>query len=111
LFFFVVGDILGSGIYALVGVIAGEVGGAIWASFLIAIAFAFLIGFSYAELVTKYPAAADASLYVNRAFNNGLLTFLVAFSLVAAGLSAAGALAQVSADHTSRLSSACQPCS
>jgi basic amino acid/polyamine antiporter, APA family len=95
LFFFVVGDILGSGIYALVGVIAGEVGGAIWASFLIAIAFAFLIGFSYAELVTKYPAAAGASLYVNRAFNNGLLTFLVAFSLVAAGLSAAGALAQV----------------
>jgi hypothetical protein len=52
LFFFVVGDILGSGIYALVGIIAGEVGGAIWASFLIAIAFAFLIGFSYAELVT-----------------------------------------------------------
>ncbi len=95
LFFFVVGDILGSGIYALVGVIAGEVGGAIWASFLIAIAFAFLIGFSYAELVTKYPKAAGASLYVNRAFNNRPLTFLVAFSLVAAGVSAAGALAQV----------------
>jgi amino acid transporter len=95
LFFFVVGDILGSGIYALVGVIAGEVGGAIWASFLVAIAFALLIGFSYAELVTKYPKAAGASLYVNRAFNNRLLTFLVAFSLVAAGLSAAGALALV----------------
>ncbi len=89
------GDILGSGIYALVGVIAGEVGGAIWASFLIAIAFAFLIGFSYAELVTKYPRAAGASLYVNKAFYNRLLTFLVAFSLVAAGLSAAGALARV----------------
>lgn len=95
LFFFVVGDVLGSGIYALVGIIAGEVGGAIWSSFLIAVLFAFLTGFSYAELVTKYPKSAGASLYVNRAFRNRFLTFLVTFCVVASGLSAVGALAQV----------------
>jgi len=95
LFFFVVGDILGSGIYALVGQIAGEVGGAIWVSFAVAVLFALLTAFSYAELVTKYPQAAGASLYVNRAFKNDFLTFLVTFCILASGLSAVGVLATV----------------
>lgn len=99
LFFFVVGDVLGSGIYALVGEVAGQVGGAIWVSFLIAVIFAFLTGFSYAELVTKYPRSAGASLYVNKAFKNRFLTFLVTFSVVGSGLSAVGALAQVFGDR------------
>jgi hypothetical protein len=42
LLFFVVGDVLGAGIYALVGVIAGRVGGAIWTAFLAALARAVL---------------------------------------------------------------------
>ena len=33
---FVIGDVLGAGIYALVGEVAGKVGGAIWTSFLLA---------------------------------------------------------------------------
>ena len=33
---FVIGDVLGAGIYALVGDVAGKVGGAIWTSFLLA---------------------------------------------------------------------------
>jgi hypothetical protein len=33
----VVGDVLGAGIYALVGEVGGRVGGAIWTSFLLAI--------------------------------------------------------------------------
>jgi APA family basic amino acid/polyamine antiporter len=33
LILFVVGDILGAGIYARVGAVTGEVGGAIWTSF------------------------------------------------------------------------------
>lgn len=44
LFFFVLGDILGGGIYALVGVFAGDVGGAIWAAFLVALLLAVLTG-------------------------------------------------------------------
>ncbi len=32
LLFFVVGDVLGAGIYALVGEVGGRVGGAIWTS-------------------------------------------------------------------------------
>ena len=36
LLLFVIGDILGAGIYALVGEVGGRVGGAIWTSFLLA---------------------------------------------------------------------------
>ena len=93
LFFYVLGDVLGSGIYALIGVMAAQVGGAFWTSFVIGVAAAMLTGFAYAELITKYPHAAGAAMYAGRAFDNRFFTFLVAFCMVAASLAAAGALA------------------
>ena len=63
---FVLGDILGAGIYALVGKVAGEVGGAIWAAMLLALVLAAVTAFAYAELVTKYPQAAGAALYAQQ---------------------------------------------
>lgn len=62
LFVFVLGDILGAGIYAVAGEVAGEVGGAVWAPMLVAFALAMLTAFSYAELVTKYPRASGSAL-------------------------------------------------
>jgi basic amino acid/polyamine antiporter, APA family len=93
LFFYVLGDVLGSGIYALIGVMAAQVGGAFWTSFVVGVAAAMLTGFAYAELITKYPHAAGAAMYAGRAFNNRFFTFLVAFCTVAASLAATGALA------------------
>jgi basic amino acid/polyamine antiporter, APA family len=49
---FIIGDILGAGIYALVGEVGAEVGGAIWTSFLAAFVLALLTVFAYAELVS-----------------------------------------------------------
>ena len=68
LLLFIVGDILGTGVYALTGEVAGEVGGAAWAPFLVAFAVATITAFSYLELVTKYPQAAGAALYTHKAF-------------------------------------------
>jgi basic amino acid/polyamine antiporter, APA family len=93
LFFYVLGDVLGSGIYALIGVMAANVGGAFWTSFVIGVGAAMLTGFAYAELITKYPKAAGAALYVSRAFGSRFGTFLVTFATVAASLAATGALA------------------
>ncbi len=45
LLLFIVGDILGTGVYALTGQVAGEVGGAAWAPFLIAFVVATLTAF------------------------------------------------------------------
>ena len=84
---FVIGDVLGAGIYALVGEVGGEVGGAIWAAFLLAGVLALFTAASYAELVTKYPQAAGAALYVHRAFRSDFFTFVVAFAVMASGLS------------------------
>ena len=83
LFFYVLGDVLGSGIYALIGVMAANVGGAFWTSFVVGVAAAMLTGFAYAELITKYPHAAGAAMYAGRAFNNRFFTFLVAFLISA----------------------------
>jgi amino acid transporter len=91
LFFYVLGDVLGSGIYALIGVMAASVGGAFWTSFVVGVSAAMLTGFAYAELITKYPQAAGAALYVSRAFGNRFLTFLITFCTVAASLAATGA--------------------
>lgn len=80
LLLFVIGDILGAGIYALTGKVAGKVGGAIWVSFLVAFVLAFLTATAYVELVSKYPRAAGAALYTNQAYRNPFLTFMVAFA-------------------------------
>ena len=53
LLLFVVGDILGTGVYALTGDVAAEVGGAAWLPFLVAFLIATVTAFSYLELVTK----------------------------------------------------------
>ncbi len=89
LLLFIVGDILGTGVYALTGSVAGEVGGAAWAPFLVAFAVATITAFSYLELVTRYPQAAGAALYTHRAFGLHFLTFLVAFTVMCSGITSA----------------------
>src|SRR3954468_5401300 len=94
LLFFVVGDVLGAGIYALVGEVGGRVGGAIWVAFVVALALAVFTAFAYAELVTKYPRAAGAALYTNKAFGRPFLTFMVAFAVMCSGITSASTLAR-----------------
>ncbi len=93
LFAFVLGDVLGSGIYVLVGAVAGEVGGAFWIAFAAGVSVATLTGLAYAELATKYPRAAGAALYTHHAFGNRGLTFLVTIGFLSASFAAGGSLA------------------
>ncbi|MCP2287532.1 APC family permease [Nocardia amikacinitolerans] len=89
LLLFVVGDILGTGIYALTGRVAAEVGGAVWVPFVVAFLVALVTGFSYLELVTKYPHAAGAALYTHKAFGIHFFTFMVAFAVLSSGITSA----------------------
>lgn len=89
LLLFIVGDILGAGIYAVTGKLAAQVGGIAWLPFLVAFAVATVTAFSYLELVTKYPQAAGAALYTHKAFGIHFLTFLVAFTVVCSGITSA----------------------
>jgi APA family basic amino acid/polyamine antiporter len=93
LLLFIVGDILGTGVYALTGQVAGEVGGAAWAPFLAAFIVATITAVSYLELVTRYPQAAGAALYTHKAFGVHFATFLVAFTVMCSGITSASTAA------------------
>lgn len=95
LLLFIVGDILGTGVYALTGQVAGKVGGAGWAPVIIAFAIALITAFSYMELVTKYPHAAGAALYTHKAFGIHFVTFLVAFAVLSSGITSASTASNV----------------
>ncbi len=101
LLLFIVGDILGTGVYALTGQVAGEVGGAAWAPFLVAFAVATITAFSYLELVTKYPQAAGAALYTHKAFGIHVVTFVVAFMVMSSGITSASTAANAFAGFLS----------
>lgn len=85
----IMGDIIGAGIFAITGKVAGEVGGMAWLAFLLAFAIATLTAFSYLELVTKYPYAAGAALYAHKAFRIHFVTFIVAFAVASSGITSA----------------------
>jgi amino acid transporter len=103
LFFYTLGDVLGSGIYVLIGLVAAAVGGAFWIAFALGVTVAAITGAAYAELVTKYPRAAGASLYVNKAFGNRPLTFLITVAFLAASMAASGSLATGFASYFAEL--------
>lgn len=72
-----VGDILGAGIYAVIGKIAGLSGTLVWVSFIIAMVVAALTALSYAELGSRFPQSGGVAYFVHKAFRNDWLSILV----------------------------------
>ncbi|WP_028650592.1 APC family permease [Nocardioides halotolerans] len=99
LLLFIVGDILGAGVYAVTGQLVGIVGGMAWLPFLVAFVVASLTALSYLELVTKYPQAAGAALYTHKAFGIHFVTFLVAFGVICSGIASASTSSKVLAQN------------
>jgi amino acid transporter len=101
LLLFIVGDILGTGIYALTGQVANQVGGVVWLPFVVAFIVAMVTAFSYLELVTKYPRAAGAALYTHKAFGIHFITFIVAFAVMSSGITSASTASRAFAANMS----------
>ncbi|MER6346048.1 APC family permease [Streptomyces sp. NPDC001595] len=93
LYFFILGDVLGAGVYVLVGQVAAEAGGAVWAPLAVALLLALLTAASYAELATKYQRAGGAAHYATLAFGP-FAGFLAGFCMLAAGIVSVAALAR-----------------
>lgn len=72
-----VGDILGAGIYAVIGKIAGLSGSLVWVSFLTAMTVAALTALSYAELGSRVPQSGGVATFIHRAFRKDWLSILV----------------------------------
>ena len=99
LLLFIIGDVLGTGIYALTGQVAAEVGGAVWIPFAVAFGVAMITASSYLELVTKYPQAAGAALYTHKAFGIHVVTFMVAFTVMCSGITSASTASRAFASN------------
>ncbi|MFF6952913.1 APC family permease [Streptomyces iakyrus] len=93
LYFFILGDVLGAGVYVLIGQVAADAGGAVWVPLVVALLLALLTAASYAELATKYPRAGGASHYTTRAFGP-FAGFIAGFCMLAAGVVSVAALAR-----------------
>lgn len=87
-----VGIILGAGIYALVGAVAGEAGNGTWLSFLLAAAMSATIGLCYAELASMFPRAGADYEYTRRALG-GRSAFVVGWLMVIGNIIAAATVA------------------
>ncbi len=81
-----VGDILGAGIYALIGKVAGFVGTGAWLPFLFSFAVAILTGFTYAELASRYPRSAGAAIYSLKAFRQPAFSYFLGFLVLMSGV-------------------------
>ncbi len=88
------GNILGAGIYVLIGKVAGFAGSATTLAFLIAMVTAAITAFSYMELSGRYPVSASVSVYLHEAFGRRWLSVGVGLALVGGGVTSAAALAQ-----------------
>ncbi|GAA4826311.1 APC family permease [Streptomyces ziwulingensis] len=93
LYLFILGDVLGAGVYVLVGQVAAESGGAVWAPLVAALGLALLTASSYAELATKYPRAGGASHYTTLAYGP-FAGFFTGFCMLAAGVVSVAGLAR-----------------
>lgn len=75
------GNILGAGIYVLIGEVAAESGqGLVW-SFLLAALVASFTAWTYSEFASKYPLSAGAALYAEKAFKIPALSTFVGLTL------------------------------
>lgn len=90
-----VGDILGSGVYGLVGKAAGEMGSAVWLAFFVSMIAAGLTGLSYASLGSRYPRAGGAAYVTYRAYRNGFLSYIIGLAVLASGLTSMATSARV----------------
>ena len=91
--FYGLGNILGAGIYVLVGKVAGEAGYFAPLAFLLASVIAGISAFTYSELSARYPVSAGEAVYIQEGFGLQKLSLLVGLMITLAGIVSAAAIA------------------
>ncbi len=86
LVFYGVGDILGAGIYALVGEVAAIAGDYSWLAFLIALLVAGLTGLTYAELGGRFARSGGESHFCQQAFSSPWIARLIGWLVFCSGV-------------------------
>ncbi|HVF85549.1 MAG TPA: amino acid permease, partial [Abditibacteriaceae bacterium] len=81
-----VGDMLGAGVYGLIGETAREMGNAVWLAFVASMVAALLTGLSYASLGSRYPRAGGVAVVTQRAFGVPFVSYVIGLAVVVSGL-------------------------
>ena len=88
------GNILGAGIYVLVGEVVGAAGMGAPMAFIIAAAVAALTACTYGELAARFPLSAGEAVYVHEAFGLRGLSMVVGLLIALAGMVSSATLAR-----------------
>ena len=95
------GDILGAGVYGLIGKAAGQMGNAVWMAFLMSMIAAGFTGLSYASLGSRYPRAGGASYVTLKAYGSNFMAYVVGLAVLASGLTSMAVASRVFAGYFS----------
>ncbi len=101
--FYCFGDILGAGIYALVGEVAAVAGGAAPFSFALALLVAGLTALSYAELGTRHPQSGPEVRLTTRAFGSESFGLLVGWLVLCSAIVSSAAVSRAFAGYVGEL--------
>ena len=88
------GDILGAGIYVLVGKVAGHAGLFTPIAFLAAFVVAIMTALAYAELTSRYPFSAGEAIYVQEGIGIPVLSACVGLLIVFTGIVSVATIAR-----------------
>ena len=88
-----VGNVLGAGIYSLIGEVVGITGNLSWLAFIIASITGALTGLSYAELSAIYPKSAAEFVYTEEAFKKRIVSFILGWIIIFSGILSAATVA------------------
>ncbi len=80
------GNILGAGIYVLIGKIAGLSGVYMPISFILACIVVFFTALTYAELSSRYPVSAGEAVYIYKGMGSKKLSILVGITIAFSGV-------------------------
>lgn len=90
-----VGNILGAGIYGLIGSVMELTGNLSWLAFLLASITGALTGLSYAELSAMFPKSAAEFVYTEEAFKKRILSFILGWIIIFSGILSAATVSLV----------------
>ncbi|MFW9881067.1 MAG: APC family permease [Candidatus Thorarchaeota archaeon] len=98
-----VGNILGAGIYGLIGSVVGITGNLSWLAFVLASITGAFTGLSYAELSAMYPKSAAEFVYTEEAFKIRILSFILGWIIIFSGILSASTVSLVFGGYLSDL--------
>jgi amino acid transporter len=94
LLFYGLGNILGAGIYVLIGKVAGEAGMYLPFAFFVASVVAAFSALTYSELSARYPLSAGEAVYIDEGFHITALSRLTGLLIAFAGMVSAATIAR-----------------